>query len=56
MPGLLGTDEGDDARKLSTLCKLLLLGLLIDVFTRGDVVADLEHSVLERQEFGKCIV
>jgi hypothetical protein len=56
LSGLLRTDESDDARKLRTLCKLLLFRLLVHVLASRDIVANLQHPVLERQELGKGVV
>lgn len=56
MSRLLGADERNDSRQLGTLVELLVLDALVDVLARGDVVADLEHAVLQRQELGERVV
>jgi hypothetical protein len=56
LPGLLGADQSDDPRQLGTLVELFPLDILVDTFDGRDVVADLEHPVLERQQLGQGVV
>jgi hypothetical protein len=53
---LLGADEGNDAAQLSALRKLFLLDLVVDVLAGGNVVADGQHAVLQRQQLGQGVV
>jgi hypothetical protein len=53
---LLRADQRNDATQLSTLRKLFLLDLVVDVLASGDVVADGQHAVLQRQQLGQSVV
>jgi hypothetical protein len=47
LPSLLRANQGNNPRQFSALRKLLLLRLLINVVAGSDVIADLQHAVLE---------
>jgi len=56
LPSLLGTNQSDYPRQLSTLVVLLLLNFVLDVLTCRDLLADREHTVLQCQQFRECVV
>ena len=56
LPGLLGTDHGDDPAQLGALGCVLLDHLLLHAISLGEVGRGLQHPVLKHQHLLQCVV
>jgi hypothetical protein len=56
LPSLLAANQRNNPRQLRALRKLLLLGLLVHVPTGRNIVAHLEHAVLQRKQLRQRVV
>jgi hypothetical protein len=56
LPSLLAANQRNNPRQLRALRELLLLGLLVHIPTGRNVVAHLEHAVLQRKQLRQRVV
>jgi len=53
---LLGTNQRNDSRQLGRLIKLLMLDIVVDILACCNLLADLQHTVLQRQQLSQRVI